>query len=197
VGRDQATFAASLFIKKCCIVKNIIILLIALIPYFEPLQAQQMVQLSDLEPWKGLFQGSLTYMDYTSNDIVPMAMVAAVSTKKDKLDIEIRLTEWGGIYKQHYSYTFKNGTLYFNGAWDMQTQGVEIQNGVRKAVFTKDGKDGNEHKPCTFRLTFSGTADDWSIRKEVKFKDGQEYFTRNVYTFTRVESKAADGFSQR
>jgi hypothetical protein len=150
------------------------------------LQAQNTLSISDVKPWAGVFGGSLTYKDYTNNEIVSMPLVAAVETKDNTLDIEIRLYEWGGKYKQHYKYRFDGATLKMDGSWTLETSGLVKDGELPKAVYTRRGKDGNDRRACTFRLTLEGTKDAWQIRKEVKFDDEPAFFVRNTYSFERV-----------
>lgn len=143
------------------------------------------VSVNDVLPWEGLYQGTLTYLDYTTNERVTLRLVAECNVGKNDMDLAILIQEWGKRYKQRYKYAFKGGTLNFEGPWRLEQ--AEIANGVRTYVFFKKGVDGNERKPCTFRLTFSGTADSFRITKDVLFEGEKAFFNRNEYQFERVE----------
>lgn len=155
--------------------------------------AQNNPQPIDVAPWAGVYGGTLTYKDYTTNEVVGMPLAAAVEAAGGRMEIDIRLYEWGKTFKQRYECRFDGNTLRADGTWKLEAS--EISNGARRMVFTRRGKDGNDHRACTFRLTFSGTADNWSVRKEVLFDGETAYFTRNLYTLQRVKAVPGDGFS--
>ena len=148
--------------------------------------AQQMAQLPVAERAAGLYQGALSYRDYTSDEWVSLPLVAAGYAKGNRLQLECMLHEWGRHMEQHYRYTFKNGTLYHEGAWNLR--GQDVSDTDYRYVFEREGKDGNERRPCTFRLTFAYTGESFSISKEVRWEGESEFFLRNRYTLQRLES---------
>ena len=91
----------------------------------------------------------------------------------------------GKVYRQHYAYQVKDGSIVFEGPWTTEAKAGTISGGDFRLVLTKRGRDGNQRKPCTFRLTFSGGAQALTISKEVKFDSEAEYFLRNEYQLVR------------
>lgn len=129
----------------------------------------------------GLHTGMLQYKDYTSGELVDLELVGVASVDKDELVLEHAIYEHGDVFRQKYAYKFKNGKVYYEGAWDVVEQEKSADGKLAKLVITKAGKDGNDRKPCTFRLTFSYENQTLSITKDVKFDDEKEYFMRNRY----------------
>lgn len=139
-----------------------------------------------LKTLQGLYTGTLTYKDYTSNEMVTLPLVASCGIEDDKVDLSILLNEWGKTYDQHYVYRIKDGVFNWSGdAWKMEKENFTGAEAF-SFVVSRDGKDGNENKACTFRLTFSYQNGLFIITKEVKFKDEAGFFMRNEYRMTRL-----------
>ncbi len=137
-----------------------------------------MVQPSDFESVLGLHTGSLTYLDYTTNETITMDLVGVIYRKGDKLILEHHLFEWRDAYDQKYVYKIKNGTI---DGWNVEEQVGPDANGNFRLLMTRSGKDGNERKPCTFRLTFEYQDGRFSIIKDVRFEGESSFFNRNRY----------------
>ena len=149
------------------------------------------IQLDDFKPLSGLYQGTLTYRDYSSDKIVTLQTVSNVSFDEKSMNIKILINEWGKDYTQNYNYKIKNGALVNNGAWD--TESIDKgEEGKLRLVVTQKGKDGNKNRPCIFRVTFDGDDQHFSITKEVRFLDEADFFIRNRYTFQRINELNPD-----
>lgn len=148
----------------------------------------QTLQISEVEHVEGAYTGTLTYLDYTSNERVELSLTATSKIKKNKLILEFAIPEWGKMIRQKYAYEFKNGTIYNDGrAWKLEEKDYNPDNKRFTYVISKPGKDGNDQKTCIFRLTIAYANDLLTITKDVKFDDEQVFFNRNEYKITRIK----------
>ena len=130
----------------------------------------------------GLYSGTLTYTDYSSNKVVPLQLVCNTYFDKDEIIQKILINEGFGNYDQEYKYKIKDGSIA-----GFKTVSSQIDGKTIKIIATKKGKDGNENRPCIFRYTFDANDQEYLITKEVKFNDEENYFIRNQYYFKRIE----------
>ncbi len=169
---------------KTCIVFTVSILMTCL------LAAQsdfKMAQISEVEHLSGLYTGTLSYLDYTSEERVEIPLTGNCRVKKNQLILEFTLNEWGNTVRQKYKYTFKNGTIYHGGAWSLKKHMYDRATKAFTYVITQSGKDGNERKPCIFRVTLAYANDELTVTKDVKFDDEDTFFNRNEYKITRLK----------
>ena len=143
----------------------------------------------DFQFLNGLYAGTLTYRDYTSNETVTLQLVCNTYLKNNQLVQKILINEWGGNYEQDYKYTFKNGGIegYSLVSSDINTDTKNVE-----LIFSKKGRDGNKNRSCTFKYTLKSNQETYSITKEVKFDDEEDYFIRNQYRFERLNSIAKE-----
>ncbi len=141
------------------------------------------LQPSVFRPFEGAWKGKLEYRDYTSNEWVGMPLEGAAYLKGNSFHLKYLLKEGKG-YKQHYTYAIKDGTVFSGGAWKIVSF-QPLSGGVFQLVMTQAGRDGNEHKPCMFRVRFEGNAQYLTITKEVRFDGEADFFVRNTYSLTR------------
>lgn len=138
---------------------------------------------NDLKFLNGLYTGTLTYKDYSSNEIVTLKLVCNTTQKNEELNLKILINEWGKNYDQNYTYKSKNGKV--NG-FSLVSNYYNSGNQSFKVVLTQKGKDGNDNKSCLFKYTMIGDNQSFLITKEVKFDDETAYFIRNQYHFMRT-----------
>ncbi|MBK6947057.1 MAG: hypothetical protein IPH16_02310 [Haliscomenobacter sp.] len=141
------------------------------------------LQPSAFQPFEGSWKGKLEYRDYTSSEWVGMPLEGAAFLKGNAFHLKYLLKEGKG-YRQHYVYEIKGGTVYSGGAWKMDSF-QPLSSGAFQLVMTQTGRDGNDHKPCTFRVRFEGNAKNLTITKEVRFDGETDFFVRNMYSLTR------------
>ncbi len=134
----------------------------------------------------GTHTGALEYKDYSGGGMVKLSLVGVSYIKKDKLILEHMIYE-GKVYRQKYEFDFKKGAVNMNGEDMTILENTFKQETNRKLVLSHRGKDGNKNRKCTFRYTLSYENDQFTIVKEVKFDDEQEYFKRNQYTLQKFQ----------
>jgi len=147
----------------------------------------KMAQIGEVEHLDGLYTGTLSYLDYTSEERVEIPLTGNCRVKKNQLILEFIINEWGNTVRQKYKYSFKNGTIYHDGAWNLEKDEYDPETKAFTYVITKSGKDGNERKPCTFRVTMAYANDTLTVTKDVKFDDEDAFFNRNEYKITRLD----------
>lgn len=146
-----------------------------------------------LRPVNGLYTGTLTYLDYSSEEVVALQTVSNCYFEGDNLHIRHMINEWGNAFDQHYVYAFKDDGVRMDGKWDITTSTADsAANFV--LVLESEGKDGNQKRPCTFRTTLKGNNKAFTITKEVRFDDEAEFFIRNQYKMERIGEKGEAGF---
>jgi hypothetical protein len=143
--------------------------------------AAQSVSVKDLRVLVGgRWVGTLVYLDYGSGKRTEIKSNLNVVKKSD------------GVWTFEYVYPDEpkaNGSsdvaLADNGkTFNGQTvTSKQRRDGTLQIVTTKDGDDNS--KKATFRYTYSITPKAFSIRKEVQYVGGSEWFERNTYTWTR------------
>lgn len=144
------------------------------------------VQASELKALAGPYgSGTLTYRDYTSDETVSMPLSAQCKVSGKNLDLRLALRENGRVYKQHYQYQFNGATVESDGQWTLIEKAFDPANGTYRFLLTSAGIDGNDHKPCTFRVTITADSSRLTVRKEVKFDDAAAFFVRNEYVMLR------------
>ena len=146
----------------------------------------KMAQVKEVEHLNGLYTGTLSYLDYTSNERVEIPLTGNCYLKSDDLFLEFTINEWGKVFHQKYKYSFKNGTIYADGAWNLEKDEYDPETKAFTYLITKSGRDGNERKPCTFRVKMAYANDTLTITKDVKFDDEDAFFNRNEYKITRL-----------
>ncbi|OWY25096.1 hypothetical protein C7N43_33890 [Sphingobacteriales bacterium UPWRP_1] len=132
----------------------------------------------------GSWQGTLTYLDYTSGK--PYTMPA---------NLEI-----GRIGKSN-AFTFANAypnepqanatdtvTIAKNRQFiddEMVVRRQKAQSGAIEIVTQKNGKDGNEQRNAQFRYIYKISRNEFSRVKEVKFEGENNWIKRNEYAFKK------------
>lgn len=145
--------------------------------------AQAAISQKDFLPITGKWTGTLTYLDYSSNDTVSIPA-----------NTMIELADDNG-YDQYLYYTAepdKNKksryTISADGRMLNNMTLVEkkiLEDGKLQLVLESSGADGNENKPARFRHILIIGEKTFSITKMVKFEGDKEYFQRHRYEFGR------------
>lgn len=138
----------------------------------------------DFNSLVGSWQGSLTYLDYTSGK--PYTMPA---------DVEIKRVEgtnkftFSNIYpKEQSANSVHIMTISEDGQLiDMESVKTvrKLENGDTEIITEEKGKDGNDNRPATFRHTYVIGKHQYSKRKEVQFEGDTAWVKRHEYTYIR------------
>lgn len=140
----------------------------------------------DLKQLSGCWDGSLTYLDYSTNKPFSMPSNYNISPieKSDNFKVVIAYP------KEPEANSID--TIFITG------NGNEIDGEIIKSkrvlsdksleiITEQKGKDGNDDKPATFKFTYLLSAENYSKKKEVKFDDGEAWIMRHEYKFKRCK----------
>jgi len=127
--------------------------------------------------------GTLTYVDYRTNKRVSIASNLKVSQSKGDEQAWIFEYQYPDEPKANSQETVtisENGTV-INGERVVERANLAGQ-GLR-FVTEKSGLDNN--KKALFRYTYTISATNFSIKKEVRYEGAQEFIERNQYVWKR------------
>ncbi|MBT8236739.1 MAG: hypothetical protein KJO04_11145 [Bacteroidia bacterium] len=144
--------------------------------------AQNTITPDDLTMISGEWQGSLTYMDYSTNK--PFTMPANVTVEQGKNEYQVQLLisypkEPNANSKDKIKIS-KDGLLI--NKIRVTTREV-LPNKVVKITSEYEGKDNN--KSALLKKVYIFGPKQFIIRKEVKFDDAEDWLMRNEYSFKR------------
>jgi hypothetical protein len=144
--------------------------------------AQTKISLDELNSLMGEWTGTLTYMDYSSNE--PFSMPANVTVNPGKKDNQVLLFYEYPNEPQANSkgkVTISKEGLAING--DPLISRENLENGDTQFTTESSGKDNNEK--ALIRNIYVIGEKRFVIRKEVKFDSSDEWLQRNEFKFER------------
>jgi len=143
------------------------------------------ISAKDLKNLKGCWQGTITYLDYSSNK--PFSMPANMEVKDFR---ETNTIIYSMIYPKEPKANATD-TIFISGD-GTKVNGEMI---ISKKIFRKDslliiteskGIDGNDNKPATFRHSYLLGKHTYSTKKEVQFTGEAPWILRNEYRFRKI-----------
>jgi hypothetical protein len=187
--------AATLQVLKIHDMKHIFIAALAFCLSGITAKAQNNVTISakDFEPLVGAWDGTLSYLDYTSNK--PVNMPAQV-------DVAMLPGKTGGIILKNSFSKERNVrwadtlTISANGRMlgsEKVISKERLINGMLRIVTEEKGVDGNDRKPALFRFTYTIGANYFSKSKAVLFNKAAEWLQRNEYSYATKLVQAPAG----
>lgn len=138
----------------------------------------------DLRPLTGAqWAGTLTYLDYRSNKKVSIPSKLTVTRSAGDR------RSWVFDYKYpdepkadgKETVTVSEDGRAING--EAVTERSKLAGGALRIVTEKKGRDND--REATFRYTYLISARSFSIKKEVRYEGGAEFFERNQFSWTR------------
>ena len=151
-------------------------------------QRKLKTSIGDLETLSGSWNGSLTYLDYSSGK--PYTMPANLVIKQMGKSAKY---SFSNIYPNEPSANFtdtvalsSDGKL-FDGK--LITSRQKTTNGDVEFITEDLGKDGNENKPAKIRLTYTFNQNSFSKRKDIQFVGETGWIKRHEYLYMRNLSK--------
>jgi hypothetical protein len=169
-------------------VLNLLLLPTFLFLFLQPTIAQEpTVTANELNYLRGTWKGTLSYKDYTSGktESLPIVMYgwrAGNETKSRRWKIK---SEFPNEPKANSTdtYTISQDGRSINGA--ILVEKSTLANGALQLILEERGKDGNDHKPATFRHIIVVGEKVFSMSKWVKFDGATDFFERNTYQLSR------------
>ena len=136
----------------------------------------------DLKMLLGDWSGSLTYMDYSSDK--PYTMPANLKVKHGKNKYQFTLLF---MYPNEPKANSKGKIMVSKNGEELNKKSVKskqvLPNGQIQITTEYDGKDNN--KNALIRNLYVLGSHQFVIKKEVKFKNSDEWLMRNEYHFER------------
>jgi hypothetical protein len=136
----------------------------------------------------GSWQGTLTYLDYSSGK--PYTMPANIEVKRIKKTNKFAVSN---IYPNEMSanstdtLTISKDGKYINKELVKSKQ--TLASGDIEIVTEASGIDGNDDKPAIFRHTYTIGKTTYKKRKDVQFKGESQWINRHEYSYTRKPSR--------
>ena len=142
----------------------------------------------DFEKFSGTWQGSLTYLDYSSGK--PFKMPADIEIKRfDKTNKFI----FSNIYPNEASAnSIDTISISTDGKYidkELVKSRRKLPNGNIEIITEEFGKDGNDNKPATFRHTYIFGPTTYKNRKDVQFTGETEWINRHEYSYKKKPSR--------
>jgi len=152
---------------------------------FAFIQNSPAVSIKDFKPAFGKWNGSLTYLDYSSGK--PYTMPANITIlKNESNDRQLILAfEYPDEPKAN-----GNDTLVISSD-GLQIDGAAViskkknSKGNLEIITEKDGVDGNDSRKAKLRHTYIIGKKKFSDRKEVRFVGEEKFILRNEYLMSR------------
>lgn len=147
-------------------------------------QKKSNLVLKDFESLTGSWQGSLTYLDYTSGK--PYTMPADVAIKRLGKTTQF---SFSNTYPKEQgansvdTIIISNDGLYIDK--ELMKSRKVTGNGDVEIVTTEKGKEGNDNKPATFRYTYIIGKTRYRKTKEVQFEGETGWIKRHEYSYVR------------
>lgn len=149
--------------------------------------AQKPVKITpaDLKIMEGNWVGTLTYLDYKSNQ--PFTMPANTSIQQSKDNPNFFLHSLG--YSTEPKANQKDTLVIGNNGTTLDDYTIisykKLAPDSIVIITQKKGIDGNDNKSALLRHTYTITTHLFTNKKEVKFVGTDKWLTRNTYSFTK------------
>jgi len=161
-------------------------ILVAFAFYVQATYAQSTISAIDLKPLIGNWNGSLTYLDYSTGQ--PYTMPANIEVKQGKIATQLI------IFNRYPNEPKANSTDTLNildqGKKlnnELVKSSINLKDGCHQIITEYEGTDGNENKSATIRHTYTICSVAYSNRKDVKFIGEDKWIKRHEYSFTKTK----------
>lgn len=145
--------------------------------------AQAVISQKDFSPLAGKWNGTLSYLDYTSKDRVQIPANTLIELSgSDSFDQYLYYTAEPNKNNK-FRYAISADGKKLNEMTLMEKRSLE--DGSWQLIFESRGTDGNDHRPADFRHIMLIGEKTFSIIKMVRFEGEEEYFQRHKYRFKR------------
>jgi len=142
------------------------------------------VSVKDFKPAYGKWNGTLTYLDYTSGKPYTMPCNITLSPVNENTQQLVLAYEYPDEPKAN-----GNDTLVISRDGKMIDDEMvlvkEKKRSLLRVITQKTGVDGNENRKAVIRHIYTLGKKSFSIRKEVKFEGEEKWILRNEYYMAR------------
>lgn len=147
-------------------------------------QYDQNVSVNDFVTLIGSWQGTLTYLDYSSGE--PFTMPADIDIGRIE---KTRKFVFSNIYPNETNANSIDTIAVSDEGKFINNESVrsrrQLINGKTEIITEESGKDGNDNRSAVFRHSYIIGKDTFTIKKEVQFLGETEWIRRHEYSFTR------------
>lgn len=148
------------------------------------LNSKAKVDKSDLDRLLGNWNGSLTYLDYSSGEAFTMpANVSIVRIGETNNYVFLNSYPEEPDANSADTLVVSDDGRFLNNEKVIKKHKLSM--GVIEIVTSENGKDGNDDKPATFRHTYSIGKTYFSKKKEVQFVGTSEWIIRHEYKYSK------------
>jgi hypothetical protein len=156
----------------------------SLITTFCSAQINSKTILIDFSKLSGTWQGSLTYLDYSTGK--PYTMAADIEIKR--IGKSNKFT-FSNIYPNEKSAnSIDTISISTNGKYidnELIKSKRKLDNGDVEIITEQYGNDGNDNKPATFRNTYTLGNTIYKKRKDVLYNGETQWVNRHEYKYKR------------
>ncbi len=151
-------------------------------------QINSKISVKDFDTLVGSWQGTLTYLDYSSGK--PYTMSADIDVKRIE---KTNKFSFSNIYPKETSansvdtITISKHGIYIDKELVKSTQ--NLPDGDIEIITEEFAKDGNDHKPATIRHTYTFGKTTYINKKDVQFVGDTEWINRHKYSYIRKPSR--------
>lgn len=144
---------------------------------------QSKISIADFEIVKGKWNGTLTYLDYSSNKPVSIPANTLIEIVDDStFDQYVYYTAEPDKNKKSRSVLNKRGDMLSEKK--LLTKAI-LADGSIRIVLESNGPDGNDHRPATFQHVMILSPTVFKVTKLVKFNGESVFFQRHEYAYSR------------
>lgn len=167
--------------KKIILFTAIVLLLTTIVNAQKPVK----ITPANLKMIEGNWVGTLTYLDYKSNQ--PFTMPANTTFQQSKSNPNIYFRSIGYSTEPHAN---QKDTLVIgnNGSTLDDFTIISYKKLAADSIIIiteKNGMDGNDNKPALLRHTYTISNHFFINKKEVKFDGTDKWLLRNIYKFSK------------
>ena len=138
----------------------------------------------DFNKLSGTWQGTLTYLDYSSGK--PYTMPANIEVNRIKKTNQF---VFSNIYPNEMSANSRDTiTISADGKYidkELIKSRRKLPNGDIEIITEEPGKDGNDNKPAIFRHTYTIGLSTYTNKKDVKFEGETVWINRHEYSYKK------------
>jgi hypothetical protein len=146
--------------------------------------AQVSTSIDDFIILTGSWTGSLTYLDYSSDNLItlPADLEVVKDEKLNQLIFYISFPEEPEANNIDTLSISSDGTLLEK---EPVVSKQSFEDGSLEIITEITGTDGNEDKPAVIRHTYVIGQNNFVLRKNVRFVDGKEWILRNEFSLIK------------
>ncbi|MCT4623613.1 MAG: hypothetical protein N4A46_08325 [Schleiferiaceae bacterium] len=145
-------------------------------------KAQPTIKGNDLANLLGNWEGTLTYIDYTSNK--PYTMPANLIVEQGKNENEFKLQQ---IYPNEPKANSKGKiTISKDGSQIDKAKILSLEKNKDDSIeIVTQSKGKDDNKEAMIRLTYFLSSNTLTMKKEVRFENSSVWIKRNEYSYSR------------